>query len=72
MIARYGAGSRWLNERHPGVAPRWPLVAGLLGAGGDVCAHLLHGRFELASYRAIDGLGLIAHNVGYRSTNKPR
>jgi len=22
MIARYGAGARWLNERHPGVAPR--------------------------------------------------
>ena len=26
MIARYGAGSRWLNERHPGAAPHWPLV----------------------------------------------
>ena len=25
MVARYGAGSRWLNERHPGVAPHWPL-----------------------------------------------
>ena len=36
MIARYGAGARWLNERHPGVAPRWPLLGGLGGAARDV------------------------------------
>ena len=36
MIARYGAGSRWLNERHPGVAPHWPLVPGLAGSARDV------------------------------------
>lgn len=69
MIARYGAGSRWVNRRHPGAAPRWPLVRGLAGAAGDVCGHLLLGRFESATFRAIDGLGLVAHNVGYRQTN---
>ena len=72
MVARYGAGSRWLNDRHPGVAPRWPLTRGLAGAAGDVCGHLLHRRFEAASFRAIDGLGLVAHNVGYLQSNQAR
>ena len=72
MIARYGAGSRWLNARHPGVAPRWPLAQGLVGVAGDVCTHLRHGRFEAATFRVIDGLGLVAHNVGYRASNEVR
>jgi len=70
MIARYGAGSRWLNERHPGTAPRWPLVHGLVGSAWDVGAHLIRGRVEPAAFRALDGLGLIAHNVGYRGSNE--
>jgi hypothetical protein len=69
MIARYGAGSRWLNERRPGAAPRWPLVHGLVGSARDITGHLARGRFEPALFRAIDGLGLIAHNVGYRASN---
>ena len=40
MVARYGAGSRWLNERRPGAAPRWPLATGLLGSARDIAAHL--------------------------------
>ena len=70
MIARYGAGSRWLNERHPGAAPRWPLVHGLVGSAWDVSGHLLRGQLEPATFRALDGLGLIAHNVGYRAGNE--
>lgn len=70
MIARYGAGSRWLNERHPGVAPRWPLVHGLVGSAWDIGGHLARGRLEPATFRALDGLGLIAHNVGYRAGNE--
>ncbi len=70
MIARYGAGSRWLNERHPGVAPRWPLVHGLVGTAWDVGSHLVRGRLEPAAFRALDGLGLVAHNVGYRASNE--
>ena len=70
MVARYGAGSRWLNERRPGAAPRWPLASGLLGSTRDVAGHLVRGRFEPAAFRAIDGLGLIAHNVGYRASNE--
>jgi GT2 family glycosyltransferase len=70
MVARYGAGSRWLNQRRPGAAPRWPLLGGLAGTGRDVVRHLVRGRFEPALFRAIDGLGLIAHNVGYRASNE--
>lgn len=69
MIARYGAGSRWLNGRHPGAAPRWPLLHGLMGAAWDASGHLVHGRIEPATFRAIDGLGLVAHNVGYHQSN---
>ncbi len=71
MVARYGAGSRWLNERRPGAAPRWPLATGLLGSARDIAVHLARGRLEPAAFRAIDGLGLIAHNVGYRASNDP-
>ncbi|MFI5121362.1 MAG: glycosyltransferase [Vicinamibacteria bacterium] len=70
MIARYGAGSRWLNERHPGTAPRWPLVHGLVGTTWDVGAHLVRGRLEPAAFRVLDGLGLVAHNLGYRASNE--
>ncbi len=69
MVARYGAGSRWLNERHPGSAPRWPLAGGLAGSARDIARHLLRGRIEPATFRAIDGLGLIAHNLGYQAGN---
>jgi glycosyltransferase involved in cell wall biosynthesis len=70
MVARYGAGSAWLNERRPGAAPRWPLIGGLIGAGVDIAGNVVRGRFEPAAFRAIDGLGLIAHNVGYRASNE--
>jgi GT2 family glycosyltransferase len=69
MVARYGAGSSWLNERRPGSAPRWPLIS-LVGTGRDIAGHLVRGRYEPALFRAIDGLGLIAHNVGYRASNE--
>ena len=72
MIARYGAGARWLNDRHPGVAPRWPLLGGLVGAARDVGGLLARGRLEPAVFRAIDGLGLVAHNLGYRAPNELR
>jgi hypothetical protein len=70
MIARYGAGSRWLNQRHPGAAPHWPLLPGLAGSARDIAGHLLHGRVEPAAFRALDGLGLVAHSVGYRASNR--
>jgi GT2 family glycosyltransferase len=70
MVARYGAGSRWLNQRHPGSSPRWPLLPGLVGTAADV-ARLVRGRrLQPALFRALDGIGLIAHNVGYLASNR--
>ncbi len=68
-IARYGAGSRWLDERDPGTSPAWPLVPGLLGVARDVPLRLLRGDVEEAAFRLIDGAGLAAHAVGYRRSN---
>jgi GT2 family glycosyltransferase len=69
-VARYGAGARWLNQRYPGSSPPWPLVGGLAGTARDVAGHLVRGRIEPATFRAMDGLGLIAHHVGYRLSNR--
>jgi hypothetical protein len=70
MVARYGAGARWLNERYPGSSPRWPLARGLRGVARDTAALAIRGRLESALFRVVDGLGLIAHNVGYRASNR--
>jgi GT2 family glycosyltransferase len=70
--ARYAAGARWLNERYPGSAPRWPLVHGLAGSARDVAVNLARRRFEEAAFRALDGVGLVAHNLGYRASNAAR
>jgi GT2 family glycosyltransferase len=71
-IARYGAGSRWLNSRYPGSSPRWPLRGGLAVGAREAAAHVVRGDLESASFRAIDCLGLIAHNLGYMSPNSAR
>jgi mycofactocin glycosyltransferase len=70
MIARYGAGSRWLNERYPGSSPRWPLLGGLAATARDVGVLGARGRLEPALFRVLDGVGLIAHNLGYRASNR--
>jgi GT2 family glycosyltransferase len=71
MIARYGSGSRWLNERHPGVAPRWPLSPREVGRSGvDAVRHAAAGRFDQAAFRIVDAVGLVAHNVGYMRSNE--
>jgi mycofactocin glycosyltransferase len=64
-VVRYGAGARWLNERYPGSSPRWPLLKGFIGAARDAWAAAVRRHWRPALYRLIDGLGLIAHNVGY-------
>ena len=70
MIARYASGSRWLNERHPGSAPRWPLLPGLRFAARAIADDVAQGRREEALFRAVDTLGLVAHNVGYAIPNR--
>ena len=66
MIARYGAGARWLNERYPGSSPRWPLSARARPAtvARRRARLLARRRVEAALFRGVDGLGLVAHNVG--------
>jgi len=68
-IARYAAGSRWLNRRYPGYSPRWPLLRQLALSARDAAALAVRGRHEEAVFRALDGLGLLAHNVGYLAGN---
>ena len=68
-VARYGAGSRWLNERYPGTSPPWPLRYGLTNAARDVAGHAARGRVQEAVFRGIDGLGLVAHRIGYATSN---
>jgi Glycosyltransferase like family 2 len=69
-FARYGAGAHWLNVRHPGCSPRWPLAGGLAGAARDVARLMARRHREAALFRALDGLGLVAHNLGYLTGNE--
>ena len=68
-IARYAAGARWLNERYPGSAPRWPLGHGLALCARDITFDLARLRFERAAFRSVDALGLFAHVIGYSRSN---
>jgi GT2 family glycosyltransferase len=69
-FARYGAGARWLNARHPGSAHRWPLMAGLAGSARDIVAHARARRYEEAVFRGIAALGLVAQRLGYLGSNR--
>jgi GT2 family glycosyltransferase len=69
MISRYGAGSRWLNERYPGSAPPWPLRDGLTSALRDLASLGLRGDRQAALFRALDGIALLVHRLGYRTSN---
>jgi glycosyltransferase involved in cell wall biosynthesis len=71
-VARYAAGARWLDARYPGIAPRWPLWLELRRAGVDSARLWMRGDLDESTFRALDGLSLIAHNVGYRSSNGVR
>lgn len=68
-IARYAAGARWLNERYPGTAPRWPLGHGLALCARDIALDLARLRFERAAFRGVDALGMFAHVIGYSRSN---
>jgi cellulose synthase/poly-beta-1,6-N-acetylglucosamine synthase-like glycosyltransferase len=68
-VARYGAGARWLNKRYPGSSPAWPLRDGLAGTARDIVARLRERQVEEAVFRGVDGLGLVAHRIGYAMSN---
>jgi glycosyltransferase involved in cell wall biosynthesis len=69
IVARYAAGARWLDDRYPGIAPRWPLWPEVARAARDAADRWAAGDLDEARYRLIDGLSLVAHNVGYSSGN---
>jgi glycosyltransferase involved in cell wall biosynthesis len=69
-VARYGAGARWLNERYPGTSPPWPLRHGLVGTARDIAARIRERQVEEAVFRGVDGLGLVAHRLGYAWGNE--
>jgi GT2 family glycosyltransferase len=69
-VARYAAGARWLDDRYPGIAPRWPLWPQLGRAGRDAARLWAQGDNDEAAFRALDGFSLIAHNLGYRGHNR--
>jgi mycofactocin glycosyltransferase len=68
-VARYGAGARWLNERYPGSSPPWPLRYGLVATARDIVARVRERQVEEAVFRGVDGLGLVAHRIGYATSN---
>jgi GT2 family glycosyltransferase len=68
-VARYGSGARWLNERYPGTSPPWPLRYGLATTARDVVARIRERQVREAIFRGVDGLGLVAHRVGYAWSN---
>jgi GT2 family glycosyltransferase len=72
VVSRYAAGARWLNERYPGIAPRWLLWPELGRAARDAARLWAKGDDDEAAFRALDGLSLIAHNLGYRVGNEAR
>jgi|SRR5215218_458268 len=69
-VARYGAGARWLNERYPGSSPPWPLRDGLASVTRDVAGNFRRRRLDEALFRAVDGVGLVAHRIGYATSNE--
>jgi glycosyltransferase involved in cell wall biosynthesis len=70
IVRRYAAGARWLDQRYPGIAPRWPLWPELWRAWRDAAGLWLRGDLDEASFRLLDGFSLAAHNAGYRMTNR--
>jgi GT2 family glycosyltransferase len=71
-VSRYGSGAAWLNECYPGSSPPWPLRHGLASVARDMVSDLRGSRLEGALFRGVDGLGLVAHRIGYASRNEAR
>jgi GT2 family glycosyltransferase len=70
MLARYGAGARWMARRYPGAVAHWRLVPGLWSSLRDIAINTVRLHPREALYRAIDAVGLVAYNVGYRRANE--
>ena len=70
---RVGAGARWLEQQHPGFAPRRPLHRAV--AGGALravrgAAGMAAGRGDAAVVQMVDGLADAAFQIGWRLPNR--
>jgi glycosyl transferase family 2 len=71
-FVRYGAGAAWLARRHPGAETlRPPLVAGVGRALAGILVWPLLLQPQRGVLKAIDGLVILAMNVGYVLENRP-
>jgi GT2 family glycosyltransferase len=70
MLARYGAGAKWMARRYPGTVERWRLLPGLAGSLRDIVVNAIRLNPRECVYRAIDAIGLVAYNVGYSRSNE--
>ena len=72
--ARVGAGAAWLERRHPGFAPRRPLLRVLAGDArqlGRAALLVVRGRRRDATLKALEGLTDAAFHIGGRLPNRP-
>jgi len=70
---RVGAGARWLEEHHPGFAPRRPLARALAGDARQAARGLavaLRGDREAGLLRALQGAADAAFVIGWRLPNR--
>ncbi|HEY7623103.1 MAG TPA: glycosyltransferase family 2 protein [Solirubrobacteraceae bacterium] len=71
-FVRYGAGAAWLSRRHPSLgSTRPPLVAGLGRAIAGALVWTLTLKPRRAALKLLDGLVIIAMNIGYLHDNRP-
>ncbi len=70
--ARYAAGHRWLERRHPAVRSRVPLHRALARAGLELLASARRRDTEEVRFRALDILALLAYAAGRLASNEPR
>jgi len=69
--ARYGAGRAWLHRRYPdGMGPP-PILRPAIRAIVGTCVWLVTGRFERATFKAIDGLYVISQAAAGLLSNIP-
>jgi hypothetical protein len=71
-FVRYGAGAAWLDRRHPTASSlRPPLIRGVARAAVGAIVWALVRRPERAAFKVIDGLIILAVNLGYLLENRP-
>jgi len=71
QAARDGAASAWLERRRPGSGTRPRLTRELSRAIAGIAWWTLRGERERAAFKAMDGVWVLAANLGYLAGNAP-